>query len=50
LVIWIIAIVLFVVWLVGVLAGKGGFIHILILCAVGVAVVQWAAYRRAARR
>lgn len=48
--IWIIAIALFAVWLTGVLLGKGGFIHILILCAVAVVVVQWAAHRRAARR
>ena len=48
--IWIIAIALFAAWLVGVLAGKGGFVHILFMCAVGVAVVQWAAQRRAARR
>ena len=47
--IWIIAAVLFAVWLVQVLRGKGGFVHILILCAVAVAVVQWAAERRAAR-
>ncbi|MDQ3907984.1 MAG: hypothetical protein M3268_06530 [Acidobacteriota bacterium] len=46
---WIISIVLFVVWLVLVVAGKGGFVHILILCAVGVAVVEWAAHRRAMR-
>jgi uncharacterized membrane protein YfcA len=51
LVIWIIAIVLFVAWLVGALAGKGGgFIHLLFLCAVGIVVVQWTAHRRAARR
>ena len=48
--IWGIAILLFLAWLAGVLAGKGGFIHILILCAVGIVVVQWAAHRRAARR
>lgn len=48
LVIWGIAVTLFVVWLVGVLLGKGGFIHVLLLCAVSVAVVQWMAERRAA--
>ncbi|HYP00614.1 MAG TPA: lmo0937 family membrane protein [Pyrinomonadaceae bacterium] len=48
-VIWGIAVTLFVVWLVGVLLGKGGFIHVLLLCAVSVAVVQWMAERRAAR-
>lgn len=46
-VIWLLALSLFVAWLVGVLAGKGGFIHILILCAVAVAFVQWVADRRA---
>jgi uncharacterized membrane protein YiaA len=47
--IWGIAVTLFAVWLVGVLMGKGGFIHVLLLCAVAVAVVQWMAERRAAR-
>jgi hypothetical protein len=47
--IWIVAIVLFVVWLAQVLRGKGGFVHILLLSAIAVAVVQWAAQRRAAR-
>ena len=48
-VIWLLALGLFAAWLVGVLAGKGGFIHILILCAVAVAFVQWVADRRAAQ-
>ena len=48
-VIWLLALALFVAWLVGVLAGKGGFIHILILCAVAVAFVQWVADRRASQ-
>jgi len=48
-VIWLVALALFVAWLVGVLAGKGGFIHILILCAVAVAFVQWLADRRASQ-
>ena len=47
--IWLIALALFVAWLIGLLLGKGGFLHILILCAVAVAVVQWVADRRAAR-
>jgi hypothetical protein len=47
--IWLIALALFVAWLVGLLLGKGGFLHILILCAVAVAVVQWVAVRRASR-
>ncbi|MFL6227567.1 MAG: hypothetical protein ACJ741_02175 [Pyrinomonadaceae bacterium] len=46
---WLIALILFAVWLVQVLRGKGGFVHIMILCAVAIAVVQWAAHRRAAR-
>ena len=46
---WYVALGLFVVWLVSLLLGKGGFIHILILCAVAVAFVQWIADRRASR-
>jgi hypothetical protein len=46
---WIVSLTLFVVWLALVVAGKGGFVHILILCAVAVAVVEWTAHRRAAR-
>ena len=49
LIIWIIALALFIAWLVGLLLGKGGFLHILILCVVAIAVVQWIADRRAAR-
>lgn len=48
-VIWLLALALFVAWLVGVVAGKGGFIHILILCATAVAFVQWMADRRASQ-
>jgi hypothetical protein len=47
--IWGIAATLFAVWLIGVLLGKGGFIHVLLLCAIAVAVVQWMAERRASR-
>jgi uncharacterized membrane protein len=47
--VWLVSIILFLMWLVCVLAGKGGFIHILILCAVAIAVVEWAARRRAAQ-
>ncbi len=46
---WIIAGALFLVWLIGVLTGRGGFIHILLLCALTVAIVQFVADRRAAR-
>lgn len=46
---WIVAAVLFIVW--GVSWGifhKSGFIHILLLCAIAVAVVQFVADRKAA--
>ena len=43
------ALALFVIWLAGVLLGKSGFIHILLLCSIAVAVVQWMAERRATR-
>jgi hypothetical protein len=49
--IWLLAAALFAAWLVGkFVAGKEGFIHILLLCAVAVAVVQFVHDRRAARR
>ncbi|HEV7903908.1 MAG TPA: hypothetical protein VGO96_08715 [Pyrinomonadaceae bacterium] len=47
--IWGIAGTLFALWLIGVLLGKGGFLHVLLLCAIAVAVVQWMAERRATR-
>ena len=46
---WLIALALFLGWLVGLLLGKGGFLHILILCAVAIALVQWVHDRRAAQ-
>ena len=45
-VIWGIVVVLLVTWLGCLLLGKGGFIHILLLCAVALALVQWVAERR----
>ncbi|MGB8507891.1 MAG: DUF5670 family protein [Pyrinomonadaceae bacterium] len=49
--IWLIATVLFVVWFVGkFILGREGFIHILLLCSIAVALVQFVAERRAARR
>ncbi len=49
-VIWLISAALFVAWLAGKFVfGKEGFIHILLLCAVAVAVVQLVHERRAAR-
>jgi hypothetical protein len=48
---WILASALFAVWFVAtVFFGKGGFIHILILNAVAVAVIQFVHERRAARQ
>ena len=45
---WIIAGALLLVWLICILLGKGGgFIHILLLCACSVALVQWVGERRA---
>lgn len=50
-VIWLIAAALFVAWFAGKFAfGKGGFIHILLLCAVAIALVQFVHDRLAARR
>ena len=46
-VIWGLVIVLLLVWLACLLLGKGGFIHILLLCAISLALVQWVAERRA---
>ncbi len=46
---WYVALGLFAAWLLGLLLGKGGFLHILILCAVAVALVQWIADRRASQ-
>ena len=48
--IWLIALVLFVAWFVGkVVFDRGGFIHILLLCAIAVSVVQLVAAYRAAQ-
>lgn len=47
-VIWLIAAVLFAAWLVGkFVLGKEGFVHILLLCAVATALVQYVHDRRA---
>jgi len=42
----IIAGILFGIWLLLVLLGKGGFAHILLLCAIGVASVDWGCFHR----
>jgi Family of unknown function (DUF5670) len=44
---WIIAVLLVVAWAVGMILHKGGFIHILLLCAVALIIVQLVALRRA---
>ena len=47
--IWIIGIALALIWFVQkFILHKGGFIHILLLCAIAVLVIQWVAKRRAA--
>lgn len=47
----LLAAALFVAWLVGkFVLGREGFVHILLLCAVAVAVVQFVHERRAARQ
>jgi Family of unknown function (DUF5670) len=49
--IWLLAAALFAAWLAGkFVMGKEGFVHILLLCAAAVAVVQFVHDRRAARR
>jgi Family of unknown function (DUF5670) len=44
---WVIAVLLAVAWAIGMLFHKGGFIHILILCAIALIIVQLVAGRRA---
>ena len=46
-VIWLIAVILVVVWSVGMIFHMGGFLHILILCAIAIIIVQLVATRRA---
>jgi hypothetical protein len=47
---WLIAFVLFVIWFVLLIMGKGGgFIHLLILNAIAIAIVKFAAVRRASQ-
>lgn len=44
---WIVAMVLIIAWLIGLLTHQGGFIHILLLCGLAIALVQFIAGRRA---
>lgn len=49
--VWLLVSALFAAWLIGkVFLGKEGFVHIFLLCAVAVAVVQLVHERRAARQ
>ncbi len=45
--VWIVAMVLVLGWAVGMVLHKSGFIHILLLCAIAIIVVQLVAGRRA---
>ena len=46
--VWLVSLSLFVAWLLGKFAfGRGGFIHVLLLCAIAIAVVQWTHEHRA---
>lgn len=47
--VWSIALTLYAAWGVAVLWGKGGFMHLLLLCAIGATFIQWMADRRAAQ-
>lgn len=43
---WVIAVILVLVWSIGMIFHKGGFLHVLILCAIAIIVVQLVATRR----
>ena len=45
--VWVAAVVLVLAWAIGMVLHKGGFIHILLLCALALVVVQIVAGRRA---
>jgi hypothetical protein len=46
--IWLLGIALTLIWFVEkFILHKGGFTHILLLCAIAVFVIQWVAHRRA---
>jgi hypothetical protein len=44
---WVISMLLVLAWAVGMILHKSGFIHILLLCAIAIIVVQLVAGRRA---
>jgi hypothetical protein len=45
--VWVVAIALLIAWAIGLIFNKGGFLHILLLCAIALIVVQIVAGRRA---
>lgn len=45
--VWVAAVVLVLVWAIGIVFHRGGYIHILLLCALSLVVVQIVAGRRA---
>jgi hypothetical protein len=46
-IVWLVAVLLVLAWAVGMILHKSGFIHILLLCAIAIIVVQLVAGRRA---
>ncbi len=44
---WIVVVILVLAWAVGMIFHKGGYLHILLLCALALIVVQLVAGRRA---
>lgn len=44
---WVIAVILVLAWSIGMIFHKGGFLHVLILCAIAIIIVQLVATRRA---
>jgi hypothetical protein len=45
--VWVVGVLLVLGWAVGMILHKSGFIHILLLCAIAIIVVQLVAGRRA---
>lgn len=48
-IVWSIALALYGVWVVAVLWGKGGFMHLFLFCAIGTTFLQGMADHRAAQ-
>ena len=46
--VWVMAVVLVLAWGIGMVFHRGGFFHILLICALSLIVVQIVASRRAA--